>query len=142
LLRPSLEEQGRPRWPAHPKSWSWWSLTQPHTNLPVPGLVTTESVTEFDAYAGVVQPIPQSLQPAYGSFSDQSPNGRFGGGPGGGVAWGNWGGIAALVRLDPSRAAEATPGLAPRLPTETRPLMDFRTPPSLGELALKIPAGP
>ena len=142
MLRPSLEEQGRPRWPTFPRTWSWWSLTQPHTNLPVPGLASTESITGFHPYQGIVQPIAQSLQPAYGTFSDQSPNGRFGGGPGGGVAWGNWGGIAPLVRLDPAREAEATPGVAPRLSSDVRPLMNFETPPSLGDLAYKLPAGP
>lgn len=141
MLRPLLLD--RARWPMYPVEHSFRSRARPFEDLAVPGLPQQENPTGWNPWTGRVDTEPPTLEPAYGTFYDSSPNVGLGGGPGAGAGvMSNWGGITPLMRLDPSRHAEATPGVAPKLASQPNPSMDFRPPPTLGDISYKIPAGP
>lgn len=138
-MRPDLSD--RARWPMYSQEHSNRSQSVAHDNLAVPGLDQQGSQTGWSAYFGVVQPQPITLQPAYGTFYDSTPNLTLGGwrGPG---QLGNWGGIVNILTLDPARQGEGTPGRAPVMSTGPSPSMDFKQGPTFGDVAYKIPAGP
>jgi len=127
----------------YPVEHSYHSRSRPFENLAVPGLPQQENPTGWDARTGVVETKPTTLQPAYSTFYDSTPNGDFGGGPGGGAGVMNeWSSLASIIRLDPTRQSEATPGVAPKLAGDPDPSMDFRVLPTFGDISRKIPAGP
>src|SRR5438128_9832682 len=87
----------RARWPLYPVEHSYRSRSRPEENLAIPGLPWQQNPTAWNpAYlGGPVPAVPQTLQPAYGTFYDSSPNVALMGGPGAGAGvMTNWGGIA------------------------------------------------